>query len=99
MFGLYTLPHPWSSEQKLFNDILSGDSLIALCYELLKVIIFFKGHHRFLLPWLRVPCWYFPIWGEKLLAWQGIDPTILDLNSQLSAFDYLTTVTPNIIDG
>jgi len=47
------------------------------------------GHCRLLLPWLRVPCWFFLQSGvEKLL---GIEPTTLDLSSQSGAYDLLDT--------
>jgi len=36
------------------------------------------GHGRALLPWLRVPCWFFLQFEvEKLLAWPGIKPTTI----------------------
>jgi len=43
------------------------------------------GHCRLLLPWLRVPCWFFlQSRVEKWVAgWLGIEPATTDLSSQL----------------
>jgi len=48
------------------------------------------GHYRLLLPWLRVPCWFFCNTGLKN-CWhgrRGIEPTTttLDLSSQSGAY-------------
>jgi len=60
------------------------------------------GHCRLLLPWLRVPCWFFLQSGvEKLLAWVAGDWThnhTLDLSSQSGAYDLSATATPWIED-
>jgi len=41
------------------------------------------GQCRLVLPWLRVPCWFFLQWGSlKVAAWPEIEPTTLDCRSQ-----------------
>jgi len=55
-----------------------------------RMIIFYQspeievyGHHRLILRWLCVPCWFFLHSGvEKLLALPVIDPSTLDLCSR-----------------
>jgi len=58
------------------------------------------GHCRILLPWLRVPCWFFCNLGLKncLHVW-AFEPTVLNLSSQSGAFDHSATVNPvNLIE-
>jgi len=47
------------------------------------------GYCRWLLPWLRVPCWFFcnPALKNCWHGWPGIEPTTLDLSSQSGAYD------------
>jgi len=59
------------------------------------------GHCRLLLPWLRVPCWFFCNQGLKN-CWHGrpgIEPTTttLDLSSQSGAYDLSAMATLSIL--
>jgi len=53
-------------------------------------------HCRLLLPWLRVPCWFFCNPGLKNCrhGQLGFEPTTLDLCSQSGANDLSATATP-----
>jgi len=54
------------------------------------------GHCRLLLPWLRVPYWFFCNSGLKN-CWHelpGIEPTTLDLISQSGDYDLAATANP-----
>jgi len=66
-------------------------------YKSLAIEVY--GHCRLLLPWKRVPCWFFffnPGLKDRWHGWPGIEPTTLDLNSQWGAYDLSAMATPMI---
>jgi len=58
----------------------------------------YYGQFRSLLPWLRVPCWFFLIQVWNFASGLGIEPSTLDLRSQPGANELSDKATPHKID-